>query len=332
MRTLLSVQTGGPETLVFRDDAPIPSPGPQEIRIRVRAAALNMPDLLMIEDKYQDRPERPFAPGSEVAGVVDAVGAEVTEFTPGQRVMAITNHGGLAEYACAHATKTSLIPDDMPFDHASALLVTYATAWYALKYRGDLKSSETLLVLGASGGVGLAAIELGKALGARVLAGVSSAEKLAVAREAGADDGLIYPTEEMSAEERKALSQAFKKLGGDAGIDAIFDPIGGQYVEPAFRAIGWGGRHLVIGFVTGIAALPMNLPLLKGAGVIGVYWADSLIREPAGHRTAVAELCALYSQGLIRPRIQSRFALEDGAMAMELLGSRRATGKIVVEI
>lgn len=332
MRTLLSVEKGGPETLVFRDDAPLPEPGPQQVRIRVHASALNMPDLLLIEDKYQERPERPFAPGSEVAGIVDALGAEVTKFRPGQRVMAVTSFGGLAEYACALATKTSVIPDDMPYDHASALLVTYATAWHALKYRGDLQSGETLLVLGATGGVGLAAIELGKALGARVIAGVSSEEKLAVAKGAGADDGLIYPTGELSPDQQKTLSKEFKSLGGTAGIDMIFDPIGGPYVEPAFRAIGWGGRYLVIGFAAGISALPMNLPLLKGAGVLGVYWADSLIRDPDGHRTAVAELCGLYSRGLIRPRVQSKFSLEDGVKAVNLLASRKATGKIVVEI
>lgn len=332
MRTLLSVEKGGPEKLVFNGNAPIPEPGPGQVRIRVHAAALNMPDLLLIEDKYQDRPERPFAPGSEVAGIIDALGPDVSQFTLGQRVMAVTSYGGLAEYACAPVTKTSVIPDDMPFDHASALLVTYATAWHALKYRGNLQAGETLLVLGASGGVGLAAIELGNALGARVVAGVSSAAKLAVAKDAGAADGIIYPTGNLTPEQQRLLSKEFKKLGGDAGIDAIFDPIGGPYVEPAFRAIGWGGRYLIIGFATGISSLPMNLPLLKGAGVLGVYWADSLIRNPEGHRKAVAELCDLYSQGLIQPRIQARFALEDGVQALKLLGSRTATGKIVITI
>lgn len=332
MHTLHSVQTGGPDTLVYRDDAPVPDPAADQVRIRVHAAALNMPDLLLIEDKYQDRPARPFAPGSEVAGTIDALGADVTGFAIGQRVMAVTSFGGLADYACAPATKTSAIPDDMPFADASALLVTYATAWHALKYRADLQPGETLLVLGASGGVGLAAIELGKALGARVIAGVSSAEKLAVAKQAGADDGLIYPTGDLNGEQQRALSKALKKLGGTAGIDAVFDPIGGPYVEPAFRAIGWGGRYLVIGFAAGIADLPMNLPLLKGAGVLGVYWADSLIRDPQGHANAVAELCDLYAQGLIRPRIHDRFPLKDSIKALQLLASRRATGKIVIEI
>lgn len=332
MRTLLSVEKGGPKTLVLSHDAQIPEPQPDQVRIRVHAAALNMPDLLLIDDKYQERPARPFAPGSEVAGVVDAVGAGVTGFQPGQRVMAVTSFGGLAEYALAQATKTSAIPDDMPYDHASALLVTYATAWHGLKHRGGLTNGETLLVLGASGGVGLAAIELGKALGARVIAGVSSAEKLAVAKATGADDGLIYPTGDLGPEAQKALSKAFKALGGEAGIDVVFDPIGGPYVEPTFRAISWGGRYLVIGFATGIASIPMNLPLLKGAGVLGVYWAESLVRDPQGHRTAVAELCDLYARGLIRPRIQARFALEDGVRALDLLASRKATGKIVIEI
>jgi NADPH2:quinone reductase len=332
MRAIHSVEKGGPEKLIYRTDAPIPEPLPGQIRIRVQSAALNMPDLLMIEDLYQDRPARPFAPGSEVAGTVDALGAGVTGFAKGDRVLAVCSHGGLADFVCAPATKTSRIPDAMPYDDASALLVTYGTAWHALKDRANLQKGETLLVLGASGGVGLAAIELGRALGARVVAGVSSAEKLHVARDAGAVDGLIYPTGDLTRDQQKTLSKQIKALGGTKGIDAIFDPIGGAYVEPAFRAIGWGGRYLVIGFAAGIAALPMNLPLLKGAGVLGVYWADSLVRDPEGHARAVQELYDLYARRQIKPRIQARYPLEQGIAAMKHLASRRATGKIVIEL
>ncbi|NTE68217.1 NADPH:quinone oxidoreductase family protein [Agrobacterium tumefaciens] len=332
MRTVLSVEKGGPDTLVYRTDAPIPEPADNEVRIRVHAAALNLPDLLLIEDKYQDRPARPFAPGSEVAGSVDAVGRNVVHFQPGQRVMAVTSFGGLAEFVCAPATKVSAVPQGMPFDHASALLVTYATAWHGLKYRGNLSRGETLLVLGASGGVGLAAVELGKALGARVIAAASSEEKLAVAREAGAEDGIVYPAGSLTPQQQRDLSGSLKALAGPAGISMIFDPVGGDYVEPAFRAIGWGGRYLVVGFAAGIASLPMNLPLLKGADIVGVYWAQAIMRDSEGHQKAVEELCDLYARGLLRPRIQSSFPLESSVEALKLLSSRRATGKIVIEV
>lgn len=332
MRAVLSEVSGGPETLVYTTTAPVPEPSPGEVRIRVRAAALNFPDLLLIEDKYQDRPPRPFAPGSEVAGTVDALGAGVTGFTPGQPVMAVTSQGGFAEYVCAAAAKTSAIPAGMPFDQASALLVTYATAWHGLKARADLRPGETLLVLGAAGGVGLAAVELGKALGARVVAAVSSPEKLAIAHEAGADAGLVYPAGDLSLDQQRALSRAIKAECGAGGASVVFDPIGGALAEPAFRAIGWGGRYLVIGFAAGIASLPLNLPLLKGAGILGVYWADSLLRDPAGHHQAVAELTGLYASGVISPRIHARFPLPRVPEAMTLMASRRATGKIVIEI
>jgi len=333
MRILLSTTVGGPETLEFRTDAPLPVPTPGEIRIRVHAAALNLPDLLMIEDKYQDRPPRPFAPGSEVAGVVDCVGEGVDGFRPGQRVIAVTSSGGLAEYALCPAAKVSPLPDTIPFDEASALLVTYATAWYGLTKRAALRPGETLLVLGASGGVGLAAIELGRALGARVIASASSAEKLDVAKKAGADDGLIYPSgTPMSREQQRAFTQDLKRIAGPDGVSVIIDPVGGDYVEPAFRAIGWGGRYLIVGFAAGIAALPTNLPLLKGADLIGVYWAESILRNPDEHQRAVVELCSLYMRGVIRPRIHARFPLERGIEALQLLASRKATGKIIVEV
>ncbi|WP_068300779.1 NADPH:quinone oxidoreductase family protein [Pararhodobacter sp. CCB-MM2] len=333
MRTLLSTATGGPETLVYRTDAPIPEPAAGEIRIRVHAAALNLPDLLMIEDKYQDRPTRPFAPGSEVAGIVDAVGAGVTGFAPGQRVIAVTSSGGLAEYALCPAGKVSHLPDGIPFDEASALLVTYATTYYALTERGGLAEGETLLVTGASGGIGLAGIELGKALGARVIAAASSDDKLAIAREAGADETLPYPSgAPLTRDQQRAFTSDLKRLAGPDGVSVILDPVGGALVEPAFRSLGWGGRYLVIGFAAGIARLRMNLPLLKSADIRGVYWAQWILREPEAHQRVVSALCALHAEGRIRPRIQARFPLERGIEALQLLASRKAVGKIVVTV
>ncbi|WP_290685838.1 MULTISPECIES: NADPH:quinone oxidoreductase family protein [unclassified Haematobacter] len=332
MRALLSVRTGGPETLVLVSDAAIPQPGPGEVLIRVHAASLNFPDLLRLEDKYQERPPRPFSPGSEVAGVVAAVGSGVHGLALGERVMAVTSWGGMAEYVAVPEAKVSLIPEGMPFDEASALLVTYATTWHALKQRADLRAGETLLVLGASGGVGLAAVELGRAMGARVVAAASSAEKLAVAKAAGADAGIVYPTGQFTPDQQKALSADLKAACGPQGAAVIFDPVGGAYSEPAFRAIGWGGRYLVIGFATGIASLPLNLPLLKGASVVGVFWGESVERDPAGHQRAVAELAELYAEGQIRPRIHATYPLDRGAEALAFLASRKAMGKLVVTL
>ncbi|WP_323038955.1 NADPH:quinone oxidoreductase family protein [Gemmobacter sp.] len=332
MRALHSVVAGGPETLVLHDDVAVPDPGPGQVRIRAHAVSLNFPDVLMIQDRYQVRPPRPYAPGSEVAGVVDAIGAGVSGFHIGQRVMAVTSWGALADHVLAAASKVSPIPDTMPFDQASALLVTYATTWHALKHRGQLRAGETLLVLGASGGVGLAAVELGKAVGARVVAAASSQEKLAAARAAGADAVVQYPTGDLTGDQKRDLSAAFKAACGDQGASVVFDPVGGAYAEPAFRALGWQGRHLVIGFAAGIAALPMNLPLLKGASVVGVFWGESVERDPAGHQAAVAELAGLYQQGLIRPRVHLTLPLDRAAEGLALLQSRSAIGKIVVTL
>lgn len=332
MRALLSLEKGGPESLVLVEDAPVPEPAPGEVRIRIRASALNFPDLLRIEDRYQHRPPRPFAPGSEVAGTVDAVGEGTGGFAPGQRVMAMTGWGGLAEYVCVPAEKVSPLPEGMSFEEGSALLVTYGTTWHALTRRAGLRPGEVLLVLGAAGGVGLAAVELGRAIGARVVAAASTPEKLALARAAGAAEGVLYPAGDLPEDGQRALTAAFKAACGPEGADVIYDPVGGPYAEPAFRAIGWGGRHLVIGFAAGIARLPMNLPLLKGASVLGVFWGQSVERDPAGHQAAVAELSALYARGLLRPRIHATWPLERGGEALAALASRRAMGKLVVTI
>lgn len=332
MRALLSVEKGGPDTLVLLDDVEVPTPAEGEVRIRIHAASLNFPDLLRIEDKYQERVPRPFAPGSEVAGVVDALGSGVDDLAIGQRVMAMTSWGGLADYVCAPRAKVSTIPDAMPFDQASALLVTYGTTWHALEHRAALRAGETLLVLGASGGVGLAAVELGKALGARVVAAASSLEKLEVAREAGADATVLYPTGDITGAQQKELAAALKAACGPDGASVVFDPVGGAYSEPTFRVIGWQGRYLVIGFATGIASLPLNLPLLKGASIVGVFWGEWVERDPAGHHAAVVKLAELYEEGRIHPRVHGTWPLEKGGEALAFLASRKAMGKLVVTL
>ena len=332
MRAVVSDQPGGPETLRVTDGFEIPHPGPGEVRVRVRAASLNFPDLLRIEDKYQQRVARPFVPGSEAAGEIDALGEGVTGIAVGSRVMAMTEIGALAEYVCVPAHRATAIPDDMPFDEAAALMVTYGTSWHALTKRADLKADETLLVLAASGGVGLAAVEIGKALGARVIAAVSTPEKGDVASAAGADAVVIYPSGPLDMAAQKEMSQSFKAAVGPEGASVVFDPVGGDYAIPAFRAIGWDGRYLVVGFAAGIADMPMNLPLLKGASVLGVFWGASVERDPEGHRAAMTDLLSLYSAGDIRPRIHGRWPLDEAPRAMTLLGGRGAIGKLVIEV
>lgn len=331
MRSLLSTATGGPETLSLHHVA-IPQPAPGEVLVRVRAVSANYPDLLIIEDKYQDRPHRPFAPGSEVAGTVQALGAEVTTLKPGQNVMAMTGWGGMAEYVCVPETKCTPCPPSMPFDDAASFLVTYGTSYHALKDRARLQPGETLLVLGAAGGVGLAAVELGKAMGARVVAAASSEAKLEAARAAGADETMIYPATVTTPEEQKLLAAAFKTACGGGGADVIYDPVGGGFSEPALRSIAWKGRFLVVGFPAGIAQIPLNLALLKGCDIVGVYWGRQVGLDPKWHRQAVAELVAFYEAGKIKPRIHARFPLEEGAQALALLASRGVSGKVVVTV
>lgn len=325
MRALLSRACGGPESLRV-EEVPVPEPGAGEVRIAVRACALNYPDLLMIEDRYQFRPQRPFAPGIEVAGVVDALGPGVTGLSRGMPVMASMSHGGLAEATIAQAAKCVPIPEGMPFDEAAAFSVTYGTAYHALKDKGRLEAGETLLVLGASGGVGLAAVELGRALGANVVAAVSSEEKAEIARRHGAARTLIYPR---TSPEPKALA-AMMKEACPGGANVVFDPVGGAYAEPALRALTWEGRYLVIGFVAGIPSPPLNLVLLKSCSIVGVFWGSWIERCPEGHGRNTEALFSLYRSGAIRPLVSNRFPLERAAEAMRLLADRGAVGKIVV--
>jgi NADPH2:quinone reductase len=302
------------------------------VLVALKACGVNYPDFLIIQDKYQFRPPRPFAPGAEIAGIVERTGAGVTDIKPGDRVIGSLLAGGMAEKAVVSAAKCLVMPDAMPFDEASAFVLTYATSYHALKNRAAIKAGETLLVLGAAGGVGLAAVELGRAMGARVIAAVSSEEKLALALKHGAESGFVYGQAPASKEESKALADSFKAACGDGGADVIYDPVGGDYAEPALRAIAWEGRYLVVGFPAGIPRLPLNLTLLKSCQVVGVFWGEFTRRDPDGSAANNRDLLALYAAGRIRPHISERFPLERGAEAIALLASRGATGKLVVTV
>jgi NADPH2:quinone reductase len=328
MRALLSAKVGGPETLLVVE-VPEPLPSDDEALIRVMACGVNFPDTLIIEDKYQFRPARPFSPGGEVAGVVESIGKNVSQLRPGDRVIGWCIWGGMAEKVAIKAANCIAIPEQMPFDEASALLVTYGTSYYALKNRANLQSGETLVVLGAAGGVGLAAVELGKAMKARVVAAASSDEKVAVAKKHGAEVGLTYPRGPFVKDELRSLSALFKQACPD-GANVIYDAVGGEYSEAVLRSITWEGRFLVVGFPAGIPKIPLNLVLLKSCQIVGVFWADWVEKRPAEFRRATCELLDFYSQGAIKPVISRRFPLDEGAKAIEVLADRSAIGKIVV--
>ena len=328
MRALLSLEPGGPETLRLTDLAD-PSPGPGELLVRVRAAAVNYPDVLIIEDKYQLKPPRPFAPGSEIAGEIEAAGEGVSSWKVGDRIIAATGFGGLAEKVVIPAARAIPLPAERSFAEGSALFLTYATAIHALADRGRLEAGQTLLVLGAAGGVGIAAVEIGKALGARVIAAVSSEAKAQAARAAGADDAVVYPTGGL---DPKALTQLFKDAVGPDGADVILDPVGGDYSEAALRSIGWQGRFLVVGFPAGIPKLPLNLTLLKSCDVCGVFWGAFVAREPRRNAAHVEQLFRWWAEGKIAPRISATYLLERGGEAIAALRDRAAIGKLVVEM
>ena len=331
MRALLSEVPGGPETLKLAE-LPDPAAGPGQVLVAVKACSINYPDVLIIEDKYQFKPPRPFAPGGEISGVVEAVGEGVTGFAPGDRVLAMVGNGGLAEKAAVEAARLYRLPEGRSFEEGASLLLTYATTIHALLDRGHLKPGQTLLVLGAAGGVGLAAIELGKAFGARVVAAVSSEEKAAAAKQAGADVTLVYPRAPFDKEQSKALADAFKAAVGPDGADVIYDPVGGDYAEPALRAIGWEGRYLVVGFPAGIPRLPLNLTLLKSCDVCGVFWGAFAMRDPAANQAHVDHLFRLWSEGKIAPRVTETFAFADGGKAIAKMAARGAIGKLVVRV
>lgn len=331
MRALLSVRPGGPEALRI-ENVPEPAPGAGDLLVRVRACAINFPDVLIIGDKYQLKPERPFAPGGEIAGEVIGVGEGVTGWATGDRLIAALGFGGLAEQVVVPAERAIRLPAERSFEEGSALLMTYATAIHALVDRGKLAPGQTLLVLGAAGGVGIAAIEIGKALGAQVVAAVSSDEKAEAARSAGADAAVVYPSGPFDRDGQKALTQLFKEAVGPAGADVILDPVGGDYSEAALRSIAWEGRFLVVGFPAGIAKLPLNLTLLKSCDVCGVFWGGFFAREPKRNAEHVEQLFRWWGEGRIAPKISATYPLEHAGEAIAELRDRKAVGKLVVTL
>jgi len=313
---------GPPETLAV-EEVPSPVPGPGDVRVHVKAAGVNFPDALIIQDKYQSKPPLPFSPGGELAGVVDAVGEGAARFAPGQRVIGFTGWGAFAEQALVPQDRLIPMPEDMPFEIAGSFLMTYGTCYHALKDRGQLAAGEMVLVLGAAGGIGIAAIEIAKALGGRVIAAASSADKLRTCREHGADEAIDYQSED--------LRERLKALTGGRGVDVVCDPVGGRFSELALRSTAWRGRFLVVGFAGGeIPKIPLNLALLKGCSIVGVFWGDFLRREPASGERDVQELIALYRAGRIRPLVSARYALEQTADALNALKERKVQGKVIV--
>ena len=331
MRAVLSKTVGGPEALVV-EEVLDPTPGKGQVVIEVRAVGINFPDTLIIEDRYQFKPERPFSPGGEIAGVIEGVGEGVKGLFKGDRVIAVPGWGGLVERIAVPAASVIKMPDAMSFEEGAALVMTYGTSYYALKDRARLQPGERLLVLGAAGGVGAAAVELGKAMGAHVIAAASTNDKVQFALELGAENGLIYPAAQMDKAAQKALSGELKLASGRDGPDVVYDAVGGDYCEPALRSMDWNGRYLVVGFPAGIPALPLNLTLLKSVSVIGVFWGAAVARDPAGHAANMADLMAMWSDGRIKPRVSRTFPLERAHEAIKALGDRSVMGKVVVTV
>jgi NADPH2:quinone reductase len=312
----------GPQALNWKE-VPTPEPKPGEVRVAIRAASLNFPDLLIVQNKYQVKPPLPFVPGSEYAGTVDAVGDGVRHLKVGDAVAAFGGMGGFATHACVDARLVLPLPAGFAFDDASAFICTYGTTHHALIDRAQLKADETVLILGAAGGVGTAAIQIAKAVGARVIAAASSDEKCAVCRELGADEAINYS--------KGNIRDELKALTGGKGPDVVYDPVGGDLAEPVFRSIAWRGRYLVIGFAQGaIPALPLNLALLKGASIVGVFWGEFAKREPQRNAQSLAELASWYAQGKIKPVIDTRLPMPQLLAAFERMGSRQVVGKLVM--
>jgi len=322
MHAWLCEEPVGPAALRWAN-LPRPEPSPGEVRVAIRAASLNFPDLLIVQGRYQHKPPLPFVPGAELAGIVDAVGAGVEGLRTGDRVAAFCGTGGFATHACVPASAVVPIPPGMDFETAAAFVLTYGTSHHALVDRAALQPHETVLVLGAAGGVGTAAIQIAKAVGARVIAGASSEAKRRRCLELGADAVLDTTADDLRA--------AIKSLSGDRGPDVVFDPVGGALAEPVFRSIAWRGRHLVIGFAQGgIPALPWNLALLKGASIVGVFWGDFARREPTSNARALAELAAWHAQGLVSPVIHQRLPMTELKQAFDTLARREVIGKLVL--
>lgn len=312
----------GPDDLVWRE-LPMPEPAADEVRVAIRAASINFPDILIVQGKYQFKPVPPFVPGSEFAGRVDAVGSNVTHLKVGDPVAAIGSIGGFGTHACVNAANLIPLPPGFKLEDAAAFAFTYGTSHHALIDRGQLKAGETVLVLGAAGGVGTAAIQIAKAAGAKVIAAASTDEKCATCTAIGADATINYS--------RENLRESLKSLTGGKGPDVIYDPVGGDYAEPAFRSIAWRGRYLVVGFAAGgIPALPFNLPLLKGAAVVGVFWGDFVRREPGANARMLGELAQWYAQGKIKPVIDELLPMSEVKTAYRRLAERQIRGKLVM--
>ena len=324
MKAVLCKQFGPPESLVI-EELPSPKAGAGEVIVSVKAASLNFPDVLIIQNKYQFKPPLPFSPGSELAGVVKEVGSGVQGWRPGDKVIAFTTYGAFAEEVKTEASRLIPLPQGMSFIEGAAFLLTYATTDHALRDRGALAAGETLLVLGAAGGVGLAAIEIGKALGARVIACASSEDKLAVCRSHGADATINYSSED--------LRERIKMLTDGKGVDVVYDPVGGQYTEPAFRSLAWRCRHLVVGFAAGeIPKLPLNLALLKGASLVGVFWGDFARRQPKEFAHSIRQLGQWYAEGKLKPHVSQTLPLEKAVEALKLMAARQVKGKLVLTV
>ena len=324
MKSVLCRQFGPPEALVV-DDIPWPTAAPGKVVIDVKACGVNFPDTLIIEGKYQFKPEFPFAPGGEVAGIVREVGEGVSHLKPGANVFALTGWGGFAEGVVADAYKTFPMPPGMDYNTAAALMYTYGTSYHALKQRANIQPGETLLVLGAAGGVGLAAVTLGKLMGARVIAAASTDEKLALCRKFGADETINYTT--------RPLREALAELVGKKGVDVVYDPVGGDLAEPALRSMAWGGRYLVVGFAAGpIPALPFNLPLLKGCSIMGVFWGAFAEKQPKDSAQNIRELLGFWQHDKLVPHIHATYPLEQAADALNDMLGRKVMGKVLVVV
>jgi NADPH2:quinone reductase len=322
MKALLCTRYGGPDDLEIQN-LPDPRPGPGEALVRVKAAALNFFDTLIIAGKYQYKPQMPFSPSAELAGVVEAVGDGVTGVRPGDRVAAYVGSGAARDMIAVDARRLVKIPDGLDFDRAAGVCVTYGTTLHALKDRASIKPGESLAVLGASGGVGIAAVELGKIMGARVIACASSDDKLAFAREHGADETINYAKDD--------LKEALRRATGGKGADVIYDPVGGPYAEPALRSIAWKGRFLVVGFAAGeIPKIPLNLALLKGCDIVGVFWGSFIERDPGGHRANTEQLLEWCVQGKLSAHVHAVYPLAEAAAALKAIAARQVMGKVIL--
>lgn len=330
MKVWVSREPGGPESLVL-EDWPVPAPAEGELLIRIRAVGVNFPDSLLIRDLYQVKPPRPLVPGSEFCGVVEQVGDGVTQFARGDVVIGRCGWGAMSEYLTLPQDRCVKIPDGLPMAEAAAFQFAYATAYHALHDAGRLRANETLVVLGAAGGVGAAAVEVGRALGARVIAAASSSAKVEFARARGAHDGAIYDADLQAGEGQKAFASELKRILPN-GADVVFDPVGGAYSEPVLRSLGRGGRLLVVGFTAGIPRVPLNLALLKRAHIIGVDWRMFIKEEPAANASNLRTLLKMWQEGLLSPQVTERFALAAAPDAIARLESRTALGKIVVTL